>query len=64
MRILMSRRALPVALLLCAAIAAQAEEKEKKGKAPQVFPAAVLPFQERGPDSRGEGSKVTDLAPL
>jgi TolB-like protein len=48
-------------LLLCAAIAARAEDKEKKEKTPQVYPAAVLPFQERGGDTRGEGGKVSDM---
>ena len=47
-------------MLLCTAIAARAE-KEKKDKTPQVYPAAVLPFQERGPDAKDQGSKVTDL---
>ncbi len=51
--------ALPFALLLCSAIAARAEDK--KDKTPQVYPAALLPFQERGADSKGQGSKVTDL---
>ena len=51
--------ALPFALLLCSAIAAWAEDK--KDKTPQVYPVALLPFQERGADSKGQGSKVTDL---
>lgn len=55
------RLALPAALLLCAALAAQAADKEKKDKTPQVYPAAVLPFQERGRESKDQGSKVTDL---
>jgi len=53
--------ALPAALLLCAAVAAPAEDKNNKDKVPQVYPAAVLPFQERGRDVRDQGSKVTDL---
>ena len=61
MRTLTLRLALPAALLLCAAIAVRAEDKDKKDKAPQVYPAAVLPFQERGRDSKDQGSKVTDL---
>ncbi len=61
MRTLTRWFALPATLLLCTAFAAQAEDKEKKAKTPQVYPAAVLPFQERGPDTRGDGSKVTDL---
>jgi TolB-like protein len=55
------RFALPLALLLCAALAAQAEDKTPKGKTLQVYPAAVLPFQERGRESKDQGSKVTDL---
>ena len=61
MRTLTLRLALPAVLLLFTTIAAQAEEQEKKGKTPQVYPAAVLPFQERGGDTKGEGGKVTDL---
>ncbi|MEI8373531.1 MAG: CsgG/HfaB family protein [Planctomycetota bacterium] len=61
MRTLSRRLALPVALLLCTTIVAQAEDKEKKGKTPQVYPAAVLPFQERGRETKDQGSKVTDL---
>ncbi len=41
--------------------AARADDKEKKRKMPQVYPAAVLPFQERGRDTKDQGSKVTDL---
>jgi len=58
MRTLTLWLALPAALLLCAALAAQAEDKDK---APRVYPAALLPFQERGRDSKDQGSKVTDL---
>jgi TolB-like protein len=58
MRTLTLWLALPAALLLCAALAAQAEEKEK---ASRVYPAALLPFQERGRDSKDQGAKVTDL---
>jgi TolB-like protein len=61
MKIVSLRLALSAALLLCAAIAAQADDKEKKGKTPQMYPAAVLPFQERGRDTKDQGSKVTDL---
>ena len=48
-------------MLLCTAIAARAGDKEKKDKTPQVYPAAVLPFQERGAETKDQGSKVTDL---
>jgi TolB-like protein len=34
---------------------------DQQAKAPQVYPAALLPFQERGRDAKDEGSKVTDL---
>jgi TolB-like protein len=59
---MLSRKlALPVALLFCAALTARAEDKAKKDKVSQVYPAAVLPFQERGADAKDQGSKVTDL---
>ena len=50
---------LPAILVVSVASAARAEDK--KDKTPQVYPAAVLPFQERGRDSKDQGSKVTDL---
>ena len=34
---------------------------DQQAKAPHVYPAAILPFQERGRDAKDEGSKVTDL---
>ena len=49
------------ALTLCAAIAVAADDKQKKDKTPQVYYAAVFPFQERGRDVRDQGSKVSDL---
>jgi TolB-like protein len=56
------RIVLLAALLVPAAIAAGAEDKDKKkDKTPEVYPAAVLPFQERGKEAKDLGSKVTDL---
>ena len=61
MKTRMLRLALPAALLLCAAMAAGADDNGQKEKTPQVYPAAILPFQERGRDAKDQGSKVTDL---
>ena len=47
-------------MLVCTALPAGAED-DKKEKTPQVYPAAVLPFQERGRETKDQGSKVTDL---
>ena len=57
MRTLTRWFALPATLLLCTALAAQAEDKEKKAKTPQVYPAAVLPFQERGRDTKARAAR-------
>jgi len=43
------------------ALALAADEKENKGKTPEVYSAAVLPFQERGREAKELGGKVTDL---
>jgi TolB-like protein len=48
-----------LATLLLAASSAPAADKA--AKTPQVYPAALLPFQERGKDTKDEGGKVTDL---
>ena len=48
-------------LLLSTALTARAEDNEKKEATPKVYAAAVLPFQERGKESKDQGSKVTDL---
>jgi TolB-like protein len=50
---------LSLATLLSAVLLALAADKETK--TPQVYPVALLPFQERGRDTKDEGSKVTDL---
>jgi TolB-like protein len=52
--------ALSVVLLVCTALSAGAAD-DKKEKTPQVYAAAVLPFQERGRETKDQGSKVTDL---
>ncbi|MGO9113659.1 MAG: hypothetical protein ACLP9L_30885, partial [Thermoguttaceae bacterium] len=50
------------ALLLSAVIPVRAaEERNNAEKTAPVYPVALFPFQERGLDARGEGSKVTDL---
>jgi TolB-like protein len=45
-------------LLLCGAAVAEDKKEEKTSL---VYPAAVLPFQERGRETKDQGSKVTDL---
>jgi TolB-like protein len=38
-----------------------AQEKKKADDAPKVYAVAIFPFQERGNDVKGQGSKVTDI---
>ena len=52
---------MPAWLLSAAIPVGAAEEKGKAEKTAPVYPVALFPFQERGGDARGEGSKVTDL---
>ncbi|MCE9551850.1 MAG: CsgG/HfaB family protein [Planctomycetes bacterium] len=62
MRLLKLRLVVAVLMLLCAVSAARADDKDKKDdKVPQIYPVAVLPFQERDRDSKDQGAKVTDL---
>ena len=49
-----------LALLLCSTLPATAATPRDEKKT-EVYPAAVLPFQERGREVTGEGSKVSDL---
>ena len=56
-----STTALTAALVLCSALPLQAQGKDKTDKMPQVYQAALLPFQERGREAKDQGSKVTDL---
>lgn len=52
-----------VAGLFCATCspAVRADERSDSTEAPTAYPLAVLPFQERGDEVKGLGSKVTDL---
>jgi len=47
-----------VAAVMLAAVALPAPAKDK---APQVYPTAILPFQERGDEVKDYGGKVTQL---
>jgi TolB-like protein len=48
------------AILLLSVESARAAE-DKKEKSSPIYPAAILPFQERGREVKEQGSKVTDL---
>jgi TolB-like protein len=61
MKTLFLRFVVCAAVLVPVTLALGAEDKEKKDKTPEVYPAAVLPFQERGKDAKDLGAKVTDL---
>ena len=61
MKTRMLRLALPAALLLCRRDGGRRGRQRPERKVPQVYPAAMLPFQERGRDAKDQGSKVTDL---
>jgi TolB-like protein len=45
------------------ALPAKAQDKKEKAedKAPAVHPLAIFPFQERGPEVKGLGAKVSDI---
>ncbi|MGD0900067.1 MAG: CsgG/HfaB family protein [Thermoguttaceae bacterium] len=51
--------ALSIVVILSSGLPARAADKDEKRV--RVYPAAVLPFQERGRDVKDQGSKVTDL---
>ena len=56
--------ALPTALLLAGALPARAED-DKKGKTLQVYPAALLPFQERALKKKlGDGKRPSVLVEI
>lgn len=61
----MRKQLLPsLILLLVLPVVAQADDKDKKDKAketPAVNPVAIFPFQERGLEVKGQGSKVSDI---
>lgn len=51
-----------VVLCMCMVHGAWAQEKEAVAEGMDaIYPAAILPFQERGTEVRGQGPKVTDM---
>ncbi len=51
-----------IVLSLVAASAGYSQEKAPVGKVlSTIYPTAILPFQERGSEVRGQGQKVTDI---
>ena len=47
------------ALLALMALPVFAQDDEAADDAPNVYPAAIFPFQERGEDVAGHGAKIT-----